>query len=156
MTEEQRWRWWMRSAGAVTVLVAAGMAVAGLTRSPVVLALTLGLLILLAVAAVAGRVRPGTLVPPPLQSLDTEQRRLVTEAVKSGEPAPDPVLAPPVAAMARRQQTAMALLILSAGIGLYLRIDSLASGSGSPAFDWVVIAFWLFVAAGAVRFLVRR
>ena len=50
----------------------------------------------------------------------------------------------------------MALLVLSAGIGLYLRIDSLASGSGSPAFDWAVIAFWLFVAAGAVRILVRR
>ncbi len=56
----------------------------------------------------------------------------------------------------RRQQTAMVLLILSAGIGLCLRIDSLVSGSGNPAFDWAVIAFWLFVAAGAVRVLVRR
>ena len=58
--------------------------------------------------------------------------------------------------MARRQQTAMVLLILSAGIGLYLRIGSLVSGSGSPAFGWAVIAFYVFVAAGAVRVLVRR
>ena len=156
MTEEQRWRWWTRSGVAVTVLVAVGIAVAAVTRSTALLAVILALLVVALVTMVVVKSRPGAPVPPALHGLDVEQRRLVTEAVKAGRPAPDPALAPAVAAVARRQQTAMVLLILSAGIGLYLRIESLQSGSGSPAFDWAVIAFWLFVAAGAVRVLVRR
>ena len=90
MTEEQRWRWWTRSAGAVTVLVAVGIAVAAVRRSTTLLTLTVGLLVVALVTMVAVKSRPGALVPPALQALDAEQRRLVAEAVKAGGRRPTP------------------------------------------------------------------
>ena len=116
MTEQQRWQWWTRSTVGAALLVAAGMAAAVLTRNSTLLVLTLGFLVVAVLCAVA--VRPGRVVPPPLQGLDAKQRRLVTEAVNAGRPAADPALAGAVVAMARRRRTAMVLFLLSAAIGL--------------------------------------
>ena len=134
--------------------MAVGTIAAVITRSStLLLALTVGFLVLAVLCAVAAR--PGRVVPPPLQGLDAEQRRLVIEAVNAGRAAPDPALAGAVLAMARRQRTATVLFLLSAALGVYLRIDSLAAGSGSPAFDLALITFWFVTAAAAVRTLVR-
>jgi hypothetical protein len=58
--------------------------------------------------------------------------------------------------MTGRPRAALVLILLSAAIGLWLRIASLLSGSARPALDWLVVAFWFVVAGAAARVLVRR
>jgi hypothetical protein len=95
-------------------------------------------------------------VPPHLQGLEVDQRRLVTATVNSGARCPDPRLAGAVVAHARLAQRPMAALLLSALIGAGLRASSLPSArAGERIVDVVGLLFFVFIGAMAVRNLVR-
>ena len=160
MTEQQRWRSWTRSIGASLI--------AGVALTMVALALRSRALMLASIAVMAltgvtvfgvtlyARRRPDLLVPPHMQGMDPDGRRLVTTATEAGVRADDPRLAATVVAHARRQLTGMAFLILSGALPVGGRIADLTSqGTDSTPFDVLVIAFWL-VAAGAIAHRILR
>ena len=96
-------------------------------------------------------------MPPYLQGLDNDQRRLVAALASSGGRAPDPVLADAVVASARRQRTGHALFLASGAIPVGVRLSHLLAGDAGTggAFDAVIILVWLVLAGFLTRGLVR-
>ena len=156
MSQADRWRLWIRLFGGSMALGAAAMAVAVATRSAVGVVVALGSVAVGMAVLVGGKVyslrHPGFLVPPHLQGLDPDGRRLVAQAVAGGARVATPALAGAAARHARVERMAASALLASAAVGLYLRIASLASGDASVTFDVLGAAFWL---AGAASTLVR-
>jgi hypothetical protein len=161
MTEQQRWRLAVALFVGVPVVGLVLLAVALATKSPVGVLLALALPPVFAVlvigASVRARRRSGVLVPPELQGLDPQDRRIVTAAVTGGGRVADPDLATAVVAHARRQQLAMGLLLAGGSIGVILRIAALASDrrDGWVIPDLLVIAGWLVLAVMMVSSVVR-
>lgn len=159
MTEGQRWRLWVGFVVGSTVAGFAGASVAAIAGSRAGVFVAVGFVALSFVvvvgASAAARRRPGLLVPPHLQGIDAERRRMVAEAVRTGARVQDPQAADVAVAHARSQQTAMALYLASAAIGFYLRASSLLDHPANPLVDLLGIGFWLGTGALAVRVLVR-
>ncbi len=93
-------------------------------------------------------------VPPHLQGLDDDQRRLVAALANRGARAPDPVLAEAVVAHARRQRTGHILFLVSGAIPVGLRLPELLAGD-ADAVETALILVWLVLAGFLVRGLVR-
>jgi hypothetical protein len=161
MNEQQRWRMGTGLLVGVPVLGMLILAVALATKSLAVLLIALALPPVFAVVVITsgirGRRRDPLLVPPELQRLDPQERRLVSAAVSEGGRIADPDLAKAVVAHARRQQTVTGLFLAGGAIGVILRISSLVSGGdgGWAVVDAVVIAGWLVLAAIMATTLVR-
>ena len=159
MTERQRWRLWVGFVVGSMVAGFTGASVAALagSRAGVFAAMgfvALSFAVMVGVAVAAPR-RPGLLVPPYLQGVDAEHRRLASEAVRTGARVPDGRAAAVAVAHARSQQTAMALYLASAAIGLSFRVSSLLDHPANEFVDLLGMAFWLVTGALAARALVR-
>lgn len=116
MTSEERWRLWKGACAVSMVLNIGAMAVALVTRSVAGVVVVLGLSPVLMIALLVTIPRRRA-VPPHLQGLDHDQRRLVAALATSGARAPDPVLAEAVVAQARRQRTGHVFFLMSGEIG---------------------------------------
>lgn len=156
MTLDERWRLWKGLVAALLVLMAGAMAVTVVKQSAAGVVVVLGLSALLVALLFTANFRD-QVVPPYLQGLDNDQRRLVAALARSGGRAPDPVLAGAVVASARRQRTGHALFLASGAIPVGVRLSHLlAGGAGAGgAFDTVVILVWLVLAVFLTRGLVR-
>lgn len=153
MTDHQRWLLWKSAVVVGMVVIAAAMTVALVTKSAagvvVVLVLSPALMMLLLFTVPRRKV-----VPPHLQGLDDEQRRLVVALANTGTPAPDPILAEAVVAQARRQRTGHILFLVSGAIPVALRLPEMLAGDAGGV-DTAVILFWLVLAGFLIRGLVR-
>jgi hypothetical protein len=159
VTEQQRWRLWIGFVGGSMVagFTGATVAAAAGSRPGVFVAMAFVALAFVAMVAVSliARRRPGLLVPPHLQGMGVEQRRLVSESVRRGARVPDGRGAEVAVVHARHQQTAMAMLIASAAVGLSLRVASLSDHPTNWYVDLLGVGFWLLTGTFAVRFLLR-
>jgi len=159
MNEIQRRRLWLQiligTAAFLTLAMAVALAIG--TGTAVIVVLAAGPVVAVGVVAlmVYDRRRHGPMVPPSLEGLDPDERRIVAATANSGARADDPRLAPAVIAAARRQQRAMLVLV---GFGLLSLVSSVGgrvAGDGLRPFDAILVAFWLVAAAFAGRYIMR-
>lgn len=160
MTERQRWRLWVGVVvgGGVALTIGMALALALESRTGVLAAIVFGPVFAVVIVATSlrARRRPGLLVPPYLQGLQPEQRRIVTATANRAARADDPDLRPAVVAYARNQRTAMALSLVGGALAISVRLWALASGNTSGAFfDVLMVAVWLVLAAGLARYVLR-
>jgi len=125
MNERQRDRMGLGLIVGIPILgmVVLGVALATQSRLGVMVALALPAVFAVCVLplAIRARRRSGPIVPPELQGLDPQDRRIVAAALSGGGRVADPELARAVVAQARRQQRVTALFIVSSASGVVLR-----------------------------------
>jgi hypothetical protein len=131
MSGTDRWRLMTRGFVAWVAIGVLGTAAALAARRPtaaLVAAVFLGLgFSLLVPLAIAANGRPGLFVPPDMEGLDDEQRRLVNYAVRTGTYAGRPELAPAVVGEVRRTRYVSALLGFCWFITVAIRVASFRS-----------------------------
>ncbi len=161
MTESDRWQLWV---GFIVVSLIVGVcgavvALASLSRTGLLLDLAFMALVLVVIVVVSARARrhPGLLVPPLLQGLDPESRRLVSSAVNTGGRTDRPELARAVVTGARRKELATALLLAVWAVVVCLRVMALAAGEsrGTAVIDVMVILGSVLAAAACVPSFLR-
>ena len=139
-------------------LISAAMGVAVVFRSATALVVIMGLTVAAAVAAPALRTRRerNAPLPPGLDPLEAEQRRLILAAVHRGARISDPALAPAVVAVARRQRRVHAVFLASGAVPVGFRAaDLLSATAGRAGVDRIVVVVWLVAAGVLVRGMVR-
>ena len=161
MSEADRWRLWIGFivVSAIVGLAGLAVAVASLSRTAVLVDLVLTGLVVAVMLGVLWHAhrRPGLLVPPSMQGLDPDSRRLVSRAVTAGAPADRPELARAVVRQARRKESVQGLLVALWVVLLAVRGLALSAGDSGEraAFDLLVILGSALALAASVPPLLR-